>query len=73
VTKREMHDDGSCVWKTVRHMKIPSSANFADYSGINVNREGTVLITSQVCTSAAALTHFIGRSLYVELTVLTAQ
>jgi hypothetical protein len=53
VTKREMHDDGSCVWKTVRHLKIPSSANFADYSGINVNSEGTVLITSQVSTLTA--------------------
>ena len=49
VTERELSEDGSCKWKTIRQMDIPSSAYFQDYSGINIDADGRVLITSQVC------------------------
>lgn len=37
----------TCVWKTVRILKIPSTAYFQDYSSISINSAGRVAITSQ--------------------------
>ncbi|KAG5187756.1 hypothetical protein JKP88DRAFT_353620 [Tribonema minus] len=48
VTKKVVKDDGTCSWQTIRHMKVPSSAMFQDYSGINIQQgTGRVLISSQ--------------------------
>lgn len=39
--------DHSCVWKTVRILKIPAEAFFQDYSAISISSTGRVAITSQ--------------------------
>lgn len=46
--RRTVLDDGSCLWSTIREIKIPSSAYFRDYSAITVDRQnGRVAISSQ--------------------------
>ena len=37
----------SCVWETVRMIHIPKSAEFIDYSAIDISQDGRVAITSQ--------------------------
>jgi len=39
--------DGSCSWSTIREIKLPSSADFHDYSDISLDENGRVAITSQ--------------------------
>jgi hypothetical protein len=56
------NDDGSCTWATIRKIKIPSSANFLDYSSITLNPEsGRTAITSQE-DSAVWLGQLLGRT-----------
>lgn len=38
---------GGCLWETVRVIKIPKSAEFIDYSDIDISADGRVAITSQ--------------------------
>jgi len=47
--KKKVGDDvpGGCIWTTLRTIKIPSSANFIDYSAIDIADDGRVVITSQ--------------------------
>jgi hypothetical protein len=47
--KKKVGDDvpGGCVWSTLRTIEIPSSANFIDYSAIDISDDGRVVITSQ--------------------------
>lgn len=45
--KKVVEEDGSCSWSTIREIKLPSSADFHDYSDISVDRNGRVAITSQ--------------------------
>lgn len=40
-------EGGECVWKTLREIKIPSSAYFTDYSAITMSDNGKVAISSQ--------------------------
>jgi hypothetical protein len=40
-------DDGPCMWKTLKMIDIPSSANFLDYSSITLDKNGRVAISSQ--------------------------
>jgi hypothetical protein len=44
---KEVHEDGSCRWSTLRTIKIPKSADFADYSAITMDESGRVAISSQ--------------------------
>ena len=39
--------DSSCLWETVKMIDIPKTANFIDYSDIEVTPSGKVAITSQ--------------------------
>jgi uncharacterized protein YjiK len=40
--------DGACRWVTVRHMRVPRTAFFTDYSAIAYNpKTNLVAITSQ--------------------------
>lgn len=45
--RKEVEQDGSCQWKTVRIIDIPSSAFFRDYSAITLSKSGRVAISSQ--------------------------
>ena len=36
-----------CLWETVRVINIPKSAQFIDYSDIDISSDGRVAITSQ--------------------------
>ena len=45
--RREMLADGSCQWKTIRMIEIPSSAYFRDYSAIALSEDGRAAISSQ--------------------------
>ena len=48
VMKKTMAADGStCRWSTIRKLKIPSSANFKDYSAATIDETGRVAIASQ--------------------------
>ena len=47
VMKQSTDKHGDCIWETVRTIKIPPSANFADYSAMAVKEDGYVAITSQ--------------------------
>eukprot|EP00804_Cyclotella_cryptica_P023513 CCRYP_012153-RA/>CCRYP_012153-RA protein AED:0.22 eAED:0.22 QI:197/1/1/1/1/1/2/991/440 len=38
---------GGCLWETVRVIHIPKSAEFIDYSDIDISADGRVAITSQ--------------------------
>jgi len=40
-----VNDD--CIWKTVKKIDIPESANFRDYSDIEVTSTGKVIVTTQ--------------------------
>jgi hypothetical protein len=45
VSKRQ---DGACAWVTVRHISLPDSVDFKDYSAIAYNpKTNLVAITSQ--------------------------
>jgi hypothetical protein len=46
-TQDEIGGKHDCMWKTIRHISIPSSADFQDYSAITINSKGRVAITSQ--------------------------
>jgi hypothetical protein len=39
--------DGSCEWSTIRTIKIPDTAYFGDYSSIDMDLSGRVMISSQ--------------------------
>eukprot|EP00544_Gedaniella_sp_CCMP2646_P004291 CAMPEP_0202492634 /NCGR_PEP_ID=MMETSP1361-20130828/9270_1 /ASSEMBLY_ACC=CAM_ASM_000849 /TAXON_ID=210615 /ORGANISM="Staurosira complex sp., Strain CCMP2646" /LENGTH=412 /DNA_ID=CAMNT_0049122861 /DNA_START=13 /DNA_END=1251 /DNA_ORIENTATION=+ len=45
--KKHQHDDGTCVWKTLKQIHIPPSANFRDYSAMSMDQNGRVAIASQ--------------------------
>lgn len=47
IVMKKVIEDDSCKWSTIREIKIPSSANFHDYSDIALNEDGRVAITSQ--------------------------
>lgn len=48
VAMKKVIQDGSCIWSTIRQVKLPSSANFHDYSDIALDQKnGRVAITSQ--------------------------
>jgi len=48
VMKRNMTQEGVCIWQTVRKMDIPSTVQFEDYSAITVEQtEWKVAISSQ--------------------------
>lgn len=48
VMKKTVAEDGSsCQWSTIRKLKIPSSANFKDYSAATIDETGRVAISSQ--------------------------
>jgi hypothetical protein len=40
-------DDGTCKWMTIRVINIPSSAYFGDFSSIDMDSSGRVIIASQ--------------------------
>jgi hypothetical protein len=44
---RKTSEDGTCEWQTLRVIRIPESADFADYSAITMNAKGRVAIASQ--------------------------
>ncbi|KAL3922418.1 MAG: hypothetical protein SGILL_002214 [Bacillariaceae sp.] len=39
--------DGSCEWSTIRVIKVPETAYFGDYSSIDMDPSGRVIISSQ--------------------------
>ena len=45
--KKSVENDGSCVWKTLRTIKIPKTAHFRDYSSATMDEKGRVAIASQ--------------------------
>ena len=45
--KKKEEDDGTCTWKTIKQITIPPSANFRDYSGMTMDKNGRVAIASQ--------------------------
>lgn len=50
MTKKEgVDEDGSptCLWETIRVVRIPQSAAFLDYSAIDITPNGRVVISSQ--------------------------
>mmetsp|Transcript_34364 Transcript_34364/g.61687 ORF Transcript_34364/g.61687 Transcript_34364/m.61687 type:complete len:135 (+) Transcript_34364:1097-1501(+) len=44
---RKVEEEDTCLWETVRVVKIPGSAAFLDYSAIDITSDGRVAITSQ--------------------------
>lgn len=44
--KKDARGD-SCIWSTIREIKLPSTADFHDYSDISLDEKGRVAITSQ--------------------------
>lgn len=47
ITDPDDPEGENCVWKTVRMIRIPKSAEFIDYSAIDITADGRVAITSQ--------------------------
>jgi hypothetical protein len=47
VMKKVEGADGTCTWKTIKKINVPSSANFRDYSAMTMDSKGRVAITSQ--------------------------
>jgi hypothetical protein len=45
--KKQEGADGTCTWNTIKTIKIPSSANFRDYSAMSMDSKGRMAITSQ--------------------------
>jgi hypothetical protein len=46
--KKTVSKDGSsCQWDTIRHVKIPKSAYFKDFSSVTIDETGRVAISSQ--------------------------
>jgi len=45
--QKTLAHDGSCMWKTLKMIDIPVSADFLDYSAITVDEKGRVAISSQ--------------------------
>jgi hypothetical protein len=45
--KQETLSDGTCQWSTIRTIKIPKTAYFGDYSSIDMNDSGHVILSSQ--------------------------
>jgi len=45
--KQEQLEDGTCQWSTIRVIHIPKSAYFGDYSSIDMDASGRVIISSQ--------------------------
>lgn len=45
--KKVEEADGTCTWKTIKKINVPSSANFRDYSAMTMDSKGRVAITSQ--------------------------
>lgn len=59
--KKKEEDDGTCTWKTVKQLKVPSSANFRDYSAMTMDKNGRVAITSQE-ESQVWVGHMVGQN-----------
>jgi hypothetical protein len=47
VMQKNLDANGTCVWSTIKIVNIPKTADFQDYSSIDINAEGRVAITSQ--------------------------
>lgn len=47
VMQKTLDANGSCMWSTVKMITIPASAEFQDYSAIDIDPKGRVAITSQ--------------------------
>ena len=47
VLMKKSEEGPSCLWKTVRVVRIPESAAFLDYSAIDITASGRVVIASQ--------------------------
>jgi hypothetical protein len=47
VAMRKNTTGDTCVWETIKVMNVPTSADFLDYSGMDMNDKDTVLISSQ--------------------------
>ena len=45
--KKTVDANNTCIWETVRMIDIPKSAEFRDYSDIEVTASGKVAITTQ--------------------------
>ncbi|KAG7342910.1 hypothetical protein IV203_020855 [Nitzschia inconspicua] len=45
--REETLADGTCQWSTIRVIKIPMTAYFGDYSSIDIDGSGRVIISSQ--------------------------
>lgn len=45
--KKVTNGDGTCMWKTIKILNIPTSAAFRDYSGMSMDSNGRVAVTSQ--------------------------
>ena len=47
VIMKKREENGACLWETVRVVAIPKSAEFLDYSAIDITNDGRVAIASQ--------------------------
>mmetsp|Transcript_41076 Transcript_41076/g.49995 ORF Transcript_41076/g.49995 Transcript_41076/m.49995 type:complete len:410 (-) Transcript_41076:316-1545(-) len=54
-------DSDDCMWKTHRVVKIPKTAKFKDYSDIDIDNDGRVVISSQENSEV-----WIGRALGID-------
>lgn len=59
--RKENGSDGRCQWSTIREIKIPETAFFADYSAIALSSQGRAAISSQE-ESQVWLGHLLGQN-----------